>query len=77
MIFSMAEELSSANSDLELAKILKDNNNCVSTTLNYLGEIFEIAFQTRKQLEALLLRVRSKIRKAKIFRLLGRRMVAF
>ena len=61
----MAEELTFPNSHLELAKVLKDHNNCVSTTLDYLVENFGIDFQTRKQLEAVLLRVRSKIRKAK------------
>ena len=61
----MAQELTFPKSHLELAKILKENDNCVSTTLNYLGDNFEIDFETRKHLEAMLLRyeVRSGRRK--------------
>ena len=47
----MAEEIRFPTSHLELAKILKDNNNCVSTTLIYLEENFQMDYDERKQLE--------------------------
>ncbi|KAI6655659.1 hypothetical protein LOD99_1799 [Oopsacas minuta] len=61
----MTQELTFPNSHLEFAKILKDNNNCISTTLSFFEQNFQIDFEERKQLEATLLRVRSRIRKAK------------
>ncbi|KAI6659039.1 hypothetical protein LOD99_14715 [Oopsacas minuta] len=61
----MTQELTFPNSHLEFAKILKDNNNCISTTLSFFEQNFQMDFEERKQLEATLLRVRSRIRKAK------------
>ncbi|KAI6653968.1 hypothetical protein LOD99_3144 [Oopsacas minuta] len=61
----MTQELTFPNSHLEFAKILKDNNNCISTTLSLFEQNFQMDFEERKQLEATLLRVRTRIRKAK------------
>ncbi|KAI6651394.1 hypothetical protein LOD99_5201 [Oopsacas minuta] len=61
----MAQELTFPNSHLEFAKIVKGNNYCTSTTLSFFEQNLQMDFEERKQLEATLLQVRSRIRKAK------------
>ncbi|KAI6658379.1 hypothetical protein LOD99_11044 [Oopsacas minuta] len=61
----MPQELTFPNSHLEFARILKDNNNCISTTLSFVSQNVQLDFEERKQLEATLLRVKSRVRKAK------------
>ncbi|KAI6659011.1 hypothetical protein LOD99_14687 [Oopsacas minuta] len=61
----MTEELTFPKSRLELARILKDNNNCVLKTTKYFKEHFEIDSDNTKLLETLLLRIRDRFKKAK------------
>ena len=44
----MAEEFVFPKSRLEFARVLKDNDNCILTTLNFLGQYIELDFDTRK-----------------------------
>ena len=65
MRFIMAEEFVFPKSRLEFARVLKDNDNCILTTLNFLGQYIDLDLDTRKNLEAVFIRIRSKVKKAK------------
>ena len=61
----MAEEFVFPKSRLKFARVLKDNDNCILTTLNFLGQYIDLDLDTRKNLEAVLIKIRSKVKKAK------------
>ena len=61
----MVEEFVFPKSRLEFARVLKDNVNCILTTLNFLGQYIDLDLDTWKNLEAVLIRIRSKVKKAK------------
>ena len=61
----MAEKLSFPNSRIEFARLLKENNNCILTTVNYLQQNFELDFDKKKSLESILFRIRDRVKKAK------------
>ncbi|KAI6651135.1 hypothetical protein LOD99_5486 [Oopsacas minuta] len=61
----MTENLTFPKFRLELARILKDNNNCILKTTKYFKEHFEIDSDNTKLLETLLLRIRDRFKKAK------------
>ena len=44
---------------------LKENNNCILTTVNYLEQIFELDFDKKKSLESVLFRNRDRVKMAK------------
>ena len=60
----MAEKFSFPNSRIEFARLLKENNNCILTTVNYLQQNFELDFD-KKSLESILFRIRDRVKKAK------------
>ena len=61
----MAEKLTFPNSRIEFARILKENNNCIITTVNYIEQNFQLDFDKKKSLESVLFRIRDKVKKAK------------
>ena len=61
----MAENLTFPKSRIEFVRILKENNNCILTTVNYLELIFELDFDKKKSLESVLFRIRDRVKKAK------------
>ena len=61
----MAEKLTFPKSRIEFARILKENNNCILTTVNYLEQIFELYFDKKKSLESVLFRNRDRVKMAK------------
>ncbi|KAI6661160.1 hypothetical protein LOD99_10182 [Oopsacas minuta] len=61
----MIEELTCPKSRLELARILKDNNNCDLKTAKFCKEQFEIHSDNTKLLGTLPLRIRERFKKAK------------
>ena len=44
----MAEDLVFPKSRLEFARVLKDNDNCILTTLNFLGQYIDLDLDTWK-----------------------------
>ena len=59
------KSLFSLNPALEFARVLKDNDNCILTTLNFLGQYIDLDLDKWKNLEAVLIRIRSKVKNAK------------
>ena len=60
----MAVKLYFPNSRIEFARLLKENNNCILTTVNYLQQNFELDFDKKKSLESILFRFRDRVKKA-------------
>ena len=50
---------------MDLARILRANENCIVTTLDYLGELYGLNIDKKSKLEVMLRRIRDTIRKAK------------
>ena len=61
----MAEEFVFPKSRLEFARVLKDNDNFILTTLNFLCQYIDLDLDTLKNLEAVLIKydVKSKRRR--------------
>ena len=60
----MAEKLTFPKSRIEFARILKENNNCIITTVDYIEQNFQLDFNKKKSLESVLFRIRDKVKKA-------------
>ena len=61
MAESMAA-ITSPKSRMDLARILRANENCIVTTLNYLGELYGLNIDKKSKLEVMLRRIRDTIR---------------
>ena len=47
---------------MDLARIPRANENCIVTTLNYLGELYGLNIDKKSKLEVILRRIRDTIR---------------
>ena len=57
MVESMAA-ITSPKSRMDLARILRANDNCIVSTLDYLGELYGLNIDKKSELEVMLRRIR-------------------